>query len=701
MLTELRKRSRSTIIYVLFAIIILAFILTFNIPGSDRAGCGGGQSATMAEAAGVTIDAGVLQMGVVLTPDPPHPGQDPAQAMMAQQIYERSRFARANPDPMVMTVFGPAPEEISPFKYYRVMEDLFETYLVSAEAEKMGLGVTDEELKERIYQNPFFMDAWYDEDARFDNRQFLGFVRRSLGTTASQYEDFIRREIMREKLIMLLANQVTASDREVDYHWHLTNDKVDLAFVELDPAVVGETVVIPSSELMAAMAERKERIDTHYEEHRGRYEKEERVRIHGIFVQAPVQSRIDRTEDEAARKKLEEERTAAKTKADEALAKLRDAAKKAAEARATAAAGAAAAAAVPAPASPATPPADKLTGDALPGATATVGENPPPAPAPAPAPVAPAAPVDTKPAGFVPVDDFETVAKESSGHLATKDAGGDFAEWKPRSSLTVWPFGEGVDGAVLALAVGQVSDVIEVPNGFWILRLDDKKAAERRSLEDVRGEIARALLIEERAAEATKALAEAFYAQAAAAKDTSLDDLVAQWNEAHPVIRATDAEGEATPALTVRKTGAFALTDSPSSDAPWGNVPMIGADEKIARAAFSLTAESPLAGELFEVKRGETSVWYVIRLAERVPADDVGAEDAKKELRDQLVGQRQRARYRAWYQRLRQQAEAAGDISWSEEFNTLVEGQKREYEAAQKRRLERALGGIPAPVSLP
>ena len=64
----LREKSRSTLIYFLFAILIIVFMFTFNTSGSGGCGAPSPLATELAEVDGEPIDAGLLNMGVQLTP---------------------------------------------------------------------------------------------------------------------------------------------------------------------------------------------------------------------------------------------------------------------------------------------------------------------------------------------------------------------------------------------------------------------------------------------------------------------------------------------------------------------------------------------------------------------------------------------------------------------------------------------------------
>jgi peptidyl-prolyl cis-trans isomerase D len=98
--------------------------------------------------------------------------------------------------------------------------------------------------------------------------------------------------------------------------------------------------------------------------------------------------------------------------------------------------------------------------------------------------------------------DFAAIAKKHSEDKATAAAGGDLGV-VPRGKLA-----PALEAAAWALEAGQVSDLVETPDGFDVVKLDERLDAGPKPLEEVRGEVEQALRTE-RGSERARAEAEA------------------------------------------------------------------------------------------------------------------------------------------------------------------------------------------------
>jgi|GEM_PF-1818688 len=155
-------------------------------------------------------------------------------------------------------------------------------------------------------------------------------------------------------------------------------------------------------------------------------------------------------------------------------------------------------------------------------------------------------------------EDFAAVARELS-QGADKESGG-LLGWRSLSSLGLEPE---VSGAVQELAVGAVSEVIEAPRGFYLIRFEEAREGDL-AFEQVKLEIARKIAADDIALEIARVDAEAALAQLSAGG--TLESLFGDRPEPTP---AGDDEAEGDSADDAPPPGpayAFPETELPRPD---------------------------------------------------------------------------------------------------------------------------------------
>jgi peptidyl-prolyl cis-trans isomerase C len=90
-----------------------------------------------------------------------------------------------------------------------------------------------------------------------------------------------------------------------------------------------------------------------------------------------------------------------------------------------------------------------------------------------------------------PGANFAALAKEFSQDRATKDRGGDLGYFSPGRMVRQFE-----EVAFALEKPGDISDIVKSPFGYHIIKLEDKKAAEPKTLAQVQGEIRRQLTSE-------------------------------------------------------------------------------------------------------------------------------------------------------------------------------------------------------------
>jgi hypothetical protein len=641
MLDILRDNTRSFIIYLLFAIIIIVFIFTFNTITPDQACGGAGPAGLVAELAhvnGERIDTNMLDVAARLTLDPPSPKAQDPRALQRRFTYRNTRFLRLGLGGPYQD-FGPDPSQVSPIKVEKAMSDLVESVLVAGAARGTGLDVSDKELTDRLIN-----DEWFDEAGEFRRDEYNNFVRFQIGTSNSRFEEFVRNELLRERMITMVVGGVRVADSELAFHHAAENETVDLSLVSIDDDVAGALVAVSPEDIATWSGANTEAIKTYFEKNADEFNKPERFAIRGIQIKAANRALIGLEKDEEKKKKLEEERVTARTRAEGVLAGLLAAAVAEAPAKAD---------------------KKKKKKKAKKKKAEADGEAATPAP-------------------VVPVEAFAKAVTDSSDHSATKDTGGVFQEPRSKEALGRWPFGTEVADAVAALTPGQVTTLVEVDSGFWIMRLDAKLAAETRTLEESSAGIAEALVRKERAADFKKVLADELLAEAKKDSKRSLEDVAG-------VINAKYGITEETPGIGARATGPFSRLQAGAfgSAAKVGNVPGVGEAADLVGAAFKSSADSPLLGRVFSVSGGRRLI--VARLIERSEAGEMDA-GGMTALSDRLLREKQKLFYRSWYLSLLKDAVQGGSVDFTDEWKGLLQASIDLY---------RDSGGVLTPVGEP
>lgn len=267
--------------------------------------------------------------------------------------------------------------------------------------------------------------------------------------------------------------------------------------------------------------------------------------------------------------------------------------------------------------------------------------------------------------------------KEEFGKVA-KELSEDFA--KDKEGLMDWtPMGNIDENTVAALKDAKIGDVKEITTdfAFMLVKLEGQREAKITPFEEVKKDLAKELVQEEKVGALAQKMAEQLKAKVTETNDLkkAVDALkaeaaAAQAAEDAPAdgeteVAANGEEGEekkpepkkTTPwdAVSVRDTGAFSLEGQDLSAlfggnlppgvslgvGDWDRIPGIGKSSKVALDAFKLTKEKPLSTEIYTVDGARV----MIRLKERTdpPADEAKRVESQEklhfELRNKRLGQ--------------------------------------------------------------
>lgn len=215
--------------------------------------------------------------------------------------------------------------------------------------------------------------------------------------------------------------------------------------------------------------------------------------------------------------------------------------------------------------------------------------------------------------------DFAALARKYSED-GSAPRGGDLGFFD--ETRMVKPFSD----TAFAMKAGEISDLVETRFGIHVIKVEEVKEAETKTLDMVKSEIARELLAEEKAPELAKAHA--------ATLTGVLDGSVT--GEA-----ANELLGERS--LTVQESGEFSRKDR--------RVPKLGTSADALAAAFALEKEGAVS-EPVDVGTG----YAILRLDGKTEVDDSTFASKKDELRGQLLRTKQVRAVQAWQDQLKADA---------------------------------------------
>ena len=606
MLGELRRHSKSAIIYFLFAIIIVVFVFTFNT-GSQSGGCGSADVPVYAEVNGHSIDQSHVFMGMRLLPGLVS-NQNGMALLMGMGVD-------------IMSLYALNAENLTPIQGRAIMEAIQGIYIISDEAERLGFSVSEKELAKALYPAQFFDENETKDGEKpgktFNWKDYNAWVSYWLRASQSRYEDYTRRVLLAQKMMMYFSGLVQVSDADAEAVALGKKHQVNLEVVEFAAAGFVDAVEIPG-DLSGYIEEHKDTIDEYYDAHPAEFHSKRQLQIRVAFASAvpPATGRPGEPVPEPDWAK-------AKAKGDELKARLDGTL----------------------PVLPAVePPAAPAAGEEA-GAEAQE------------VPEAPAEPTD-------PETRFRELAKNWSDDGETRDRSGTVIGWKEIDLLGLAPFGPEVLAALAKTGAGEVVGPVKGDTGYWLIRVEDEKAARDLSLEDARVEIAETLYRQENARKVAMAKAEALLAAATAAGDQTLEQVL---------------EGEAFTDLGVaaRNTGLFPVTT------PRSSIPTVGPVEELFKDAFQLTEAAPVAGKVYAEEKSER--YFVARLVERQrpTADEALTEEDLDAARETLAVERDVAFFQAWYNSLLQRARDAGDIEYTKDYDTYLQFLQSNVEARE------------------
>ncbi len=133
----------------------------------------------------------------------------------------------------------------------QVLDQMVFQHALEVEAQRLGIRVTPEEMTERIKQllpTVFSGDTWLKD--RYANEVQL----RTGGMSVSQFEEFLRNEMLLERFHQLVTDGISVSPAEVEQEFRRRNEKVQIEYAAIKPEELAPTIHPSDPELAAYFA---------------------------------------------------------------------------------------------------------------------------------------------------------------------------------------------------------------------------------------------------------------------------------------------------------------------------------------------------------------------------------------------------------------------------------------------------------------
>src|SRR5437870_4428248 len=224
-----------------------------------------------------------------------------------------------------------------PFLASRAAEQLIDEKVMVAEAERIGLRATDQELADEL-QHGQLATILFPNGAFIGREGYEDFLQRN-DLTVPQFEKMEKDFILARKLRALINGSVSVTDSELRHEFERRNTKVKFeyavlsqdeirkaihptdaelkAFYERNKATYNNSipekrkmkyVLIDTAQVEAQTRVTREELQSYYDQHRDEYRRPEQVKISHILIKTPLpgpDGKVDPKGVEEAQKKAE------------------------------------------------------------------------------------------------------------------------------------------------------------------------------------------------------------------------------------------------------------------------------------------------------------------------------------------------------------------------------------------------------------
>ena len=234
---------------------------------------------------------------------------------------------------------GNVPSSLMPFLMQRAADSMITQGAMVYEADRMGLGVSDDELRAYLHQGQFG-EVFFPGGNFIGDQAYEQFVENQFGLSVAQFEREVKGQIAQTKLLATIGAAATVSDKEVEEEVRKQDTKVKFDYAVLTLEDLKKQIKPTDAELKAFYEQNKQQyvnsipekrkvryvvVDTaklandvqvtqadlqqYYNQHQDEYRIPETVTVRHILIKTPVpgpDGKVDQKGVDAARAKAED-----------------------------------------------------------------------------------------------------------------------------------------------------------------------------------------------------------------------------------------------------------------------------------------------------------------------------------------------------------------------------------------------------------
>lgn len=139
------------------------------------------------------------------------------------------------------------PEMLKGLYAKQVLDQMILTRSLELEAQRLGISVTPQEESDRIKQ--LLPSAW--EGGTWAKDRYVAEVQNRTGMSVPDFESFLRDDMLREKFRQLVTDSISVTPAEIQDEFRRRNEKVTIEYALVKPAELASSIQPTDSELSA------------------------------------------------------------------------------------------------------------------------------------------------------------------------------------------------------------------------------------------------------------------------------------------------------------------------------------------------------------------------------------------------------------------------------------------------------------------